>query len=100
MGADTVDSEEEGGQIIWQSLEPFTTAKEGDGITFKVSSGLSTVRREFHVNLPQDGRETVELTVYVGSETEPQFSARLNCSDGEAAVTVSGSGNQFIKVCF
>ncbi len=100
LGADTVDSERPGGEIIWQSLEAYSTAKEGDGISFKVSSGLSTVRREFTVNLPQDDRDTVELTVYVGNETVPQFSANLKCSDEIAAVTVTGSGNQFIKVCF
>ena len=100
LGADTVDSERPGGEIIWQSLDAYSTAKEGDGISFKVSSGLSTVRKEFTVKLPQDDRTTVELTVYVGNETEPQFSATLNCSDEVAAVTVSGSGNQFIKVCF
>ena len=100
MGADTVDSDRPGGEIIWQSLNAYSTAKEGDGISFKVSSGLSTVRREFTVELPQDDRTTVELTVYVGNEAEPQFSATLNCSDEVAAVTVTGSGNQFIKVCF
>ncbi|MDY5612154.1 Stk1 family PASTA domain-containing Ser/Thr kinase [Dysosmobacter sp.] len=100
LGADTVDSDRPGGEIIWQSLNAYSTAKEGDGISFKVSSGLSTVRREFTVELPQDDRTTVELTVYVGNEAEPQFSATLNCSDEVAAVTVTGSGNQFIKVCF
>lgn len=100
LGADTVDSERPGGEIIWQSLDAYSTAKEGDGISFKVSSGLSTVRKEFAVELPQDDRDTVELTVYVGNETEPQFSATLNCSDEVAAVSVTGSGNQFIKVCF
>ena len=100
LGADTVDSERPGGEIIWQSLDAYSTAKEGDGISFQVSSGLSTVRKEFTVELPQDERTTVELTVYVGNETEPQFSATLNCSDEVAAVTVTGSGNQFIKICF
>ena len=100
LGADTVDSERPGGEIIWQSLDAWSTAKEGDGISFKVSSGLSTVRKEFTVKLPQDDRTTVNLTVYVGNETEPQFSATLNCSDEVAAVSVTGSGNQFIKVCF
>ena len=100
LGADTVDSERPGGEIIWQSLDAWSTAKEGDGISFKVSSGLSTVRKEFTVKLPQDDRITVNLTVYVGNETEPQFSATLNCSDEVAAVSVTGSGNQFIKVCF
>ena len=100
LGADTVDSERPGGEIIWQSLDAWSTAKEGDGISFKVSSGLSTVRKEFAVELPQDDRDTVELTVYVGNEPEPQFSANLKCSDETASVTVVGSGNQFIKVCF
>ena len=100
LGADTVDSERPGGEIIWQSLDAWSTAKEGDGISFKVSSGLSTVRKEFAVKLPQDDRTTVNLTVYVGNETEPQFSATLNCSDEVAAVSVTGSGSQFIKVCF
>ena len=80
LGADTVDSDRPGGEIIWQSLNAYSTAKEGDGISFKVSSGLSTVRREFTVELPQDDRTTVELTVYVGNEAEPQFSATLNLS--------------------
>ena len=100
LGADTVDSDRPGGEILWQSLDAYSTAKEGDGISFKVSSGLHMTRREFTVELPQDDRTTVELTVYVGNETEPQFSATLNCSDEVAAVTVTGSGNQFIKVCF
>ena len=100
LGMNVEDSDRPSGEIIWQSLEPYTTAKEGDGIEFLVSSGLAPVRRRLDIELPQDGRESVYLEVYVGEETEPQYAAKLNCSDEFAEVYLTSSGNRFIKVCF
>jgi serine/threonine-protein kinase len=93
-----VDSDRPGGEIVWQSLDPETTAQEWDTIQFQVSSGLAATTKPLNVELPQDGRETVTVTVYVGSETSPQYNEPVNCSDIYAYVTLTGTGSQQVKV--
>jgi serine/threonine-protein kinase len=93
-----VDSDRPGGEIVWQSLDPESTAQEWDTIQFQVSSGLAAATKQFNVELPQDGRETVTVSVYVGSETTPQYNEVVSCSDIYAYVTLTGTGNQQVKV--
>ena len=102
MDADveTVYSDRPSGEIVWQSLTPGDTAKEWDTIQFKVSSGLASVTITVDIPLPQDGRETVLLEVFVGDEEKPQYKETLNCSDEYAIVTLSGSGTQKIRVYY
>lgn len=96
-----VDSDAPGGEIIWQSLEATTTVKEWDTIQFKVSSGLSASIIEERIPLPQDGRESVHVEVYVGNEKTPQYSENLSCADEYAEkVQLTGTGTQQMKVYF
>ena len=95
-----VDSKESGGVIIWQSIPETTLVKEWDNIKFKVSSGLAAASKKVGIRLPQDGRETVQLTVLVGDETEPQFNDPVSCADMTASVTLTGMGTQLVKVYF
>ena len=95
-----VDSKESGGVIIWQSIPETTLVKEWDNIKFKVSSGLAAASKNVDIRLPQDGRETVQLTVLVGDETEPQFNDPVSCADMTASVTLTGMGTQLVKVYF
>ena len=97
---ETVYSDRPGGEIVWQSLTPGDTVKEWDTIQFKVSSGLAAVTITEDIPLPQDGRETVLVEVFVGDEEKPQYKETLNCSDEYAIVTLSGSGTQKIRVYF
>ena len=97
---ETVYSDRPGGEIVWQSLTPGDTAKEWDTIKFKVSSGLAAVTITEDIPLPQDGREKVLMEVFVGDEEKPQYKETLNCSDGYARVSLSGSGTQKIRVYF
>ena len=95
-----VDSDAPGGEIIWQSLEKGASVDEWTDIQFKVSSGLADYVVDDNFALPQDGRETVQVEVFVGDETTPQYSERLKCSDGMAYVRLRGSGTQQVKVYF
>ena len=52
------------------------------------------------IQLPQDGREQVLLEIRVGDEEGMQYSEPLNCSDVTARVTLTGTGNQMVKVYF
>ena len=97
---ETVYSDRPGGEIVWQSLTPGDTAKEWDTIQFQVSSGLAAVTITDDIPLPQDGREKVLMEVFVGDEEKPQYKETLNCSDGYARVSLSGSGTQKIRVYF
>jgi len=95
------DSDQPGGTIIWQSIPANTTAMEGDTIQFKVSSGLSSLPVTFDVPLPDDGRKTVYVEVYVGDEQTPQYAETVNCKDNRyTTVTVRGSGLQQIMVYY
>ena len=100
IDVETVYSDRPGGEIVWQSLTPGDTAKEWDTIQFKVSAGLAAVTITEDVPLPQDGRETVLLEVFVGDEEKPQYKETLNCSDEYAIVMLSGSGTQKIRVYY
>ena len=95
-----VNSNKPGGQIIWQSIPETTMVKEWDTVKFQVSSGLSAATRQENYDLPQDGRETVLVEVFVGDELEPQYSERLYCSDGTAKVPLTGTGTKLVKVYF
>lgn len=95
-----VEDEAEPNSVIWQSLEPLTTAEEGDTIKFKVSKGITVKEMSIGIPLPQDGGTTVLVEVYVGDEANPQYAERVACSDMTANVTLTGSGTQTIKVYF
>ncbi|MBQ5928883.1 MAG: Stk1 family PASTA domain-containing Ser/Thr kinase [Oscillibacter sp.] len=102
-----VPSSEGIGTIVWQSLEPNTMAKEGDTIKFQVSSGSSVSQPSYGsgiitstYELPQDGRKTVHVTVYVSHESEPQFDDIVSCEKKSITIPLQGSGEQEIKVYF
>lgn len=42
----------------------------------------------------------VLVEVYVGDSDTPQYKEKLNCSDGYANVTLTGTGSQKIRVYF
>ena len=97
---ETVYSDRPGGEIVWQSIPETTMVKEWDTVKFEVSSGLAASTKELEIELPQDGREQVLLEVYVGEETEPQYSEPLKCSDLTAIVPLTGNGSKMVKVYF
>lgn len=97
---EAIESDEPGGLIVWQSLEPLSTAIEWDTIKFRVSSGLPAVRKTESYDLPQDGRENVTVEVFVGDETTPQYRGTVDCADLYVTVTLKGSGVQLIRVLF
>ena len=92
-------SDRPGGEVFWQSIPANTEALEGDTIQFKVSSGLAPSSIHLEIPLPQD-RDQVEVVVYVGDETTPQYSEKLNCADEVAYVALTGNGTQYVKVYF
>ncbi len=95
-----VDSEQPAGIILWQSIPETTEATEGDTIKFKVSSGLSTqtmtVTQTY--DLPQDGRDHVEVRVLV--DGEEQFYETVWTSDETVRVKLTGSGTLPVQVYF
>jgi beta-lactam-binding protein with PASTA domain len=97
---EVVESDKAPGTILWQSIEPTTTVKEGTVIQFKVSGGLSVNTRDLTVMLPQDHRDTVRLEIYVGDETTPQVNMPVECENEMATVSLTGMGEQFIKIYF
>lgn len=104
---EVIPSKEPIGNILWQSLEPNSVAKEGDTIKFQISSGSSVSQPSYgsgiltdNYELPQDGRKEVHVQVYVSHETEPQFDEVVPCSNGSVTVNLRGSGEQEIKVYF
>ena len=76
-----------------------TEVPEGSTIQFQVSSGLPPKISEDYL-LPQDGRETVFVEVYVGLEVVPQFAQSVKCSDQHVTVTLDGTGTQMISIYF
>ena len=104
---EVVPSNEPIGSILWQSLEPNSTAKEGDTIKFQISSGSSVSQPAFgsgiltdNYELPQDGRKEVRVRVYVSREEKPQFDDVIPCSQKSIQVTLRGSGEQEIRVYY
>ncbi len=95
-----VDSNEPGGTIIWQSIPLNDIYQEGDTIKFQVSSGLASVTIVQFYDLPQDGRESIHVQVYVGSEDTPQYDDTVDASEGHVKVLLTGSGTQDVKVYF
>ena len=95
-----VYSDKPGGEIIWQSIPMNTMTDEWSVIKFQVSSGLASVSKTQYYDLPQDDRETVRVQVFVGEETEPQYDETVKCSDGQAVVTLTGSGSEKVRVYF
>ena len=97
---ETVYSDRPIGEIVWQSLNAGDMVKEWDTIKFQVSAGLAESTITESIPLPQDGREMVLVEVYVGDSDTPQYKEKLNCSDGYANVTLTGTGSQKIRVYF
>ena len=99
---ESVESEAEPNSVIWQSIEPNTTVNEWDTIKFRISKGVSIHEREITITLPQDGRTTVLVQVYVGDEQEAQYEERVACADGTVVTNppLKGSGTQTVKVYF
>jgi serine/threonine protein kinase len=89
------------GTVIAQSLPATSEVKEGDTITFTVSTGpqASTTSSEvLTIPLPTDGRTTVQLKVVQDGSTIMNQS--VECSQGNYAVELSGSGTSSVAVYF
>ena len=99
---EAVESEAEPNSVIWQSIDPNTTVNEWDTIQFKISKGIIIKEKSIDIPLPQDGRTTVQVDVYVGEEENPQFSERIRTSDLYVTTNppLKGSGTQIVKVYF
>lgn len=95
-----VDSDEEAGKIIWQSIAVNSMYKEGDTIKFQVSSGRQSVTIVQYYDLPQDDREKIHVQVYVEGEEEPQYDETVKSSDGQVRVELTGSGNKNVRLYF
>jgi serine/threonine-protein kinase len=95
-----VESEEEPGTILWQSIDATTMVKEGDTVKLRVSKGLTKNEIIIGIELPQDDRTTVAVQVYVGDEAEPQYDERVSCAPGSLQVSLKGAGTQSIRVLF
>ncbi|MCQ2447398.1 MAG: Stk1 family PASTA domain-containing Ser/Thr kinase [Oscillibacter sp.] len=93
-------SDQPAGTIISQSIDPLTQAFEGDSIRFEISSGLTAAQMPVSFNLPQDGRATVKVEVYVGDESTPQSYGTAYCSNYYYTAMLTGSGTQMIRVYF
>lgn len=88
------------GTVIAQSLPATSEVKEGDTITFTVSTGpQSTNSTEvLTIPLPTDGRTTVQLKIVQDGNTIVNQS--VNCSQGNYAAELSGSGTSSVEVYF
>ena len=95
-----VESEKEGGTIVWQSLDPLSKVDEGTRIQFQVSAGLASSSLLITVDLPQNGSDTVQVEIYVGNESTPQYSELVHTSDGTVNTTITGTGRKMVKVYF
>ena len=95
-----VESDKEGGTIVWQSLDPLSKVDEGTRIQFQVSAGLASRTVPITVDLPQNGSDTVQVEIYVGDESTPQYSELVHTSDGTVNTTISGTGKRMVKVYF
>ena len=95
-----VESDKEGGTIVWQSLDPLSKVDEGTRIQFQVSAGLASRTVPITVDLPQNGSDTVQVEIYVGDESTPQYSELVHTSDGTVNTTISGTGKKMVKVYF
>ena len=95
-----VESEKEGGTIVWQSLDPLSKVDEGTRIKFQVSAGLASSALPITVDLPQNGSDTVQVEIYVGDESTPQYSELVHTSDGTVNTTITGTGRKMVKVYF
>ena len=95
-----VESDKEGGTIVWQSLEAGTEVDEGSAIQFRVSAGLANSTVPITVDLPQNGSDTVQVEIYVGDEPTPQYSELVHTSDGTVNTTISSTGKKMVKVYF
>ena len=95
-----VESEKEGGTIVWQSLDPLSKVDEGTRIKFQVSAGLASSSMLITVDLPQNGSDTVQVEIYVGDESTPQYSELVHTSDGTVNTTITGTGRKMVKVYF
>ena len=95
-----VESDKEGGTIVWQSLDPLSKVDEGTRIQFQVSAGLANRTVSITVDLPQNGSDTVQVEIYVGDESTPQYSELVHTSDGTVNTTISGTGKKMVKVYF
>ena len=95
-----VESDKEGGTIVWQSLDPLSKVDEGTRIQFQVSAGLASRTVPITVDLPQNGSDTVQVEIYVGDESTPQYSELVHTSDGTVNTTISGTGKKMVKDYF
>ena len=95
-----VESEEEPGTILWQSIEATTMVKEGDTVKLRVSKGLTKNTVNVGIDLPQDDRSTVSVQIYVGDEVEAQYDERVSCAQGSINPPLTGSGIQNFRVLF
>lgn len=89
------------GTVIAQSLAVGSEVKEGDTITFTVSTGpqeSTTSTEVLTIPLPTDGRTTVQLKVVQDGNTI--LNQSVECSQGNYAMELSGSGTSSVAVYF
>ena len=98
---EVVDSDKPGGTIVWQSPASGETVPEWTTrIQFQVSAGLASRTVPITVDLPQNGSDTVQVEIYVGDESTPQYSELVHTSDGTVNTTITGTGRKMVKVYF
>lgn len=92
-----VDSEEDAGIILWQSISDTTVVDVGTNIDFRVSSGLASTQptpedgqdKTIGIPLPTD-RDIVELRVDM--DGKKIYENQLDCSRGSVQVPLNASG--------
>ena len=97
---EVVDSDKPGGTIVWQSPASGETVPEWTTIKFRVSAGLASSALPITVDIPQNGKDTVKVEIYVGDEPNPQYSETVYEADGAVSTTLYGTGRKMVKVYF
>ena len=52
------------------------------------------------VDIPQNGKDIVQVEIYVGDEPNPQYSETVYEADGAVSTTLYGTGRKMVKVYF
>lgn len=97
---EVVDSDKPGGTIVWQSPASGETVPEWTTIKFRVSAGLASSALPITVDIPQNGKDIVKVEIYVGDESNPQYSETVYEADGAVSTTLYGTGRKMVKVYF
>ena len=96
-----VESDKDGGTIVWQSLTAGSQVEEWSTIKFRVSSGLAASQLAVSIELPQNGSDVVTGGGAMWGKSRPRSTARW-CAlrSGIISPTLSGSGMKMVRVYF